>query len=326
MTDWVQNIFDTEPVIRIGISGCLLGERIRYDGDHAHDSLVTTTFSPFVEWVSVCPEMEIGMGTPREPIRLVQTGDTVRLLGIESGTDYTGKMRLYAVERINLLAQSNLHGYILKRNSPSCGLEQVRVFNQNGVPIKTGAGMFAGQLMRQLPLLPVEEETGLQEPARLQNFVERIFAYYRLQRFLAADPSPGALVEFHTRHKLTLMSHHQERYREAGRLVAEMTPANQEILLPEYTRHFMKTLEVRVSRKNHTNVLNHTIGYFKDFLETDDKLELVGIIDRYRKGLVPLAVPLTLINHHLRRYPVEWLEKQVYLNPYPAEQKLRYML
>lgn len=321
-----SQIAESDPLIRIGISSCLLGEKVRYNGKDAYDPLVTDTLAPYVEWVPVCPEMEIGMGTPREPIHLIHTNRGIRLMGIESDTDYTEQMKSYAKERVHLLEQFGIQGYILKTKSPSCGMEQVRVYDPGNQPIKTGPGMYTANLLKQIPLLPVEDEERFRDRAIRDNFIERVFAYYRVQQFLTGTPTPAGLVDFHTRHKLTILSHHQVRYREAGRLVSEAGSANLDVLLPEYTRHFMKTLEVPATRKNHTNVLNHAIGYFKDFLETDDKLEMVGVVDRYRKGLVPLVVPLTLIKHHLRQHPVEWLEKQVYLNPFPTEQKLRYLV
>ncbi len=323
MTDWERFTFEESPDVRVGISSCLLGEMVRYNGGHAHDSFVTTTLGPYVTWVPICPEVDLGMGTPRETIRLERSEDGIILRAPDSGTDYTEKMHSYAVSRTEQLAGENIHGYILKKNSPSCGMERVKVFDKNGVPHREGRGLFAEQLISRFPLLPVEEEGRLRDTTLRENFIERLFAHYRLQGLLSQDPSAGDMVSFHTRHKLTLMSHHQERYRELGRLVAQAGTMEKNDFLGQYAYEFMKTLEVHANRKNHTNVLHHIIGFFKDELDSEDKAELVETIDRYRNNLIPLIVPLTLINHHLRRHPVDWLLSQVYLHPYPQELRLR---
>lgn len=324
MTEWEKITFDENPDIRIGISSCLLGENVRFNGGHAHDSFTTTTLGPYVEWHPICPEVDIGMGTPRENIRLVRDGkDTIRLIGPKSGTDYTERMRVYARERTDSLTDEGLHGYILKKNSPSCGMERVKVYDQNDVPQRTGRGLFASALIDRFPHLPVEEEGRLRDTHIRENFIERIFAYYRLQKFLESAPSTGDLVEFHTRHKLTMLSHNQERYREMGRLVAGAGEQDPETVLENYASKYMHTLKSHATRENHTNVLHHILGYFKDDIDRGDKEELVSVIDNYREGLVPLVVPLTLLKHHLRRHTVGWLENQVYLTPYPKEFMLR---
>jgi len=326
MTDWEKFTFEAAPSIRVGISSCLLGEAVRYNGGHAHDSFVTTILGPFVEWIPICPEMDIGMGTPREAIRLVRANGEVRLIGQQSDTDYTDRMQEYARDRTEKLASSPLHGYILKKDSPSCGMERVRLYDKNGVASRNGTGMFAEQLKHRFPLLPIEEEGRLRDIALRENFIERLFAFYRLQQFLGGQPGPGDLVEYHTRHKLTFLSHHQERYRELGRLVSEAGGREFPALLQDYSEQFMQTLEIHATRKNHANVLHHILGYFKDSLESGDKQEMVAVIDDYRRGLLPLIVPMTLLTHHLRRHPVDWLAKQVYLHPYPPELKLRNLI
>jgi len=323
MTDWEKFTFEAKPEIRVGISSCLLGEMVRFNGGHAHDSFLTTALGQYFRWIPVCPEVEVGMGTPRENVRLVDGENSPRMIAPKSGTDWTDRMRSYANNRVSELESENLHGFILKKDSPSCGMERVRVYGKNDIPHKDGTGLFAAELMRHFPLLPVEEEGRLRDSHLRENFVERVFAYYRLQRFLADTPAPSDLVEFHTRHKLTLMSHHQEKYRDLGRLVAQAGEADFEKLLVDYGQQFMEALKVKATPKNHTNVLHHTMGYFKKELDASDKQELVDVIEDYRTGLVPLIVPITLIKHHLRRIPVEWLDKQVYLNPYPYELKLR---
>jgi len=327
MTDWMSITFNEKPTVRIGISSCLLGELVRLNGGHAHDSFTTTTLGPFVEWLPICPEVDIGMGTPRENIRLIRDEENnIRLSGPKSGTDYTERMQLYARERVEQLANEHIHGYILKKNSPSCGMERVKVYDQNDVPQRNGTGLFSRELMARFPLLPVEEEGRLRDNHLRENFIERVFAYYRLLQFLGSNPTPGTLVDFHTRHKLTMLSHNQERYREMGRLVAEAGTMDFQSTLDEYANQFMRTLTIHATRSNHTNVLHHIIGYFTDQLDRADTEELISIIEKYRSGHLPLIVPVTLINHHLRRHPVEWLQKQVYLTPYPPELKLRNLI
>ncbi len=327
MTEWKNFTFDENPVIRVGISSCLLGEMVRYNGGHAHDSFTTTMLGPYVEWVPVCPEVEIGMGAPRENVRLTWNGrDQVLLIGPKSGTDYTGRMVSFSEQYITELAGERIHGYILKKNSPTCGMERVKIYDENAVPQRNGTGLFATELLARFPLLPVEEEGRLRDIHLRENFIERVFAYYRIQEFLAGNPSPGDLVGFHTRHKLTLLSHHQERYRELGRLVADAGNAEMEFLAEQYATQFMTTSQIHATRQNHTNVLHHILGYFTENLDPGDKEEMVSTIDNYHQGLLPLIVPLTLLKHHLRRHPVDWLETQVYLTPYPRELKLRNLL
>ena len=323
MTDWEKFTFETNPNIRVGISSCLLGEEVRYNGGHAHDSFVTTMLGQYFEWVDICPEMDIGMGTPRENIRLVNTDGTLRVIAPKSGTDYTEKMQTYAVAKTEELSQVPLHGYILKKNSPTCGMERVRIYDKNSVPRKNGVGVFAAQLMEQFPLLPMEEEGRLRDNNLRESFIERVFAYYRLKRFLGENPEPGDLVEFHTRHKLTFLSHNQEAYREMGRMVANAGESDLDSLLDEYTTKYMEALKIHANAKKHTNVLHHILGYFKNDLDANEKEEMVSIIDQYREGILPLIVPVTLLKHHLMRHPDPWLEKQVYLHPYPQELKLR---
>jgi len=197
------------------------------------------------------------------------------------------------------------------------------VFDKNGVPHRDGVGMFASRLLERFPLLPVEEEGRLRDHNLRENFIERVFAYYRLQRFLSEDPNPGYLVEFHTRHKLTFLSHNQEAYREMGRLVANAGDSDFQSVVAQYEELYMSTLQIQANRKKHTNVLHHILGYFKNDLTPDEKQEMVDIIDQYRDSIIPLIVPITLLNHHLMKHPVDWLQKQVYLHPYPPELKLR---
>ncbi|MCF7805145.1 MAG: DUF523 and DUF1722 domain-containing protein [Candidatus Marinimicrobia bacterium] len=322
MTDWKKLPFEASAEIRVGISSCLLGEEVRVNGGHAHDSFITSVLGQYFSWVPIYPEVDIGMGTQRETIRLENENDSIHLRAPKSGTDYTEKIKSYADERIVHLSEQPLHGYILKKYSPSCGMERVRVYDENDVPTRTGRGVFARALMEKFPLLPVEEEGRLRYAHFRENFVERVFAYYRLQQFLSATPQPGELVEFHTRHKLTLMAHHQDRYRELGRIAAKAGTGDFTVLLDEYSSFFMETMAIPATAKNHTNVLQHALGYFRQYLDSPDRQEMADYISDYRSGSVPLIVPITMMKHHLRKYPIKWLEKQVYFHPYPPELKL----
>ncbi len=312
------------PSLRLGVSACLLGEQVRYDGGHKRDLFLLNTLGAFVQWVPVCPEVEIGLGTPREAIRLVGDVDDPRLVGVKSGRDLTDTMRMWARGQLEGLAALRLHGYVLKKNSPSCGLFRVRVYDHNDVPARTGRGIYADELVKRLPLMPVEEEGRLHDMPLRENFIGRVIAYYRWTRLLDEDPTPGGLVRFHTAHKMTLMAHDPAAQRALGRIVAGAGDGEWEAIAGAYGQGFMAALGKLATAKRHTNVLQHLMGYLKDDLSREDKAELLGLIEDYRLGLVPLVVPLTLLKHHLRRHDVpDWMHRQVYLNPYPKELMLR---
>ena len=309
--------------IRIGISQCLLGEKVRFDGGHKRDAFLVDTFGRFVEWVPVCPEVDIGLGTPREPIRLARRDGEIRLVGVKSDTDHTAAMTAYAARKADELAGAGLHGYVLKKDSPSCGMERVKIYDPHGAPARAGRGLFAEALVARLPILPVEEEGRLSDPRLRDNFVERVFAYVRLRAFFAPRWTVGGLVRFHTAHKMALLAHSPELYAELGRLVARARSVGRTELETRYRGLFMDALAKMATTRKHTNVLQHVAGHFKDVLDADEKQELLGSIEDYRRGLVPLVVPLTLIKHHVRRHKVEYLAGQVYLDPHPKELMLR---
>ena len=309
--------------IRIGVSSCLLGNQVRYDGGHKRDAFLVETFGQYVEWVAVCPEVEIGLGTPRPTLRLECNGHDVRLVMPQSGADHTEAMRAFARRRVAVLAQHNLCGYVLKKDSPSCGMERVNVYGAGALPAKTGRGLFADALMRRYPLLPIEEEGRLNDPLLRDNFVERVFAYRRLRTFFSRRWTNGALVAFHTTHKLQLMAHAPSLYEQLGRLVANPAVLKPAALRAQYESQFMQALAVPATRKRHTNVLQHIAGYFKRQLNGAARHELASLIEDYRRGLVPLVVPLTLIRHYVRRFDVGYLKGQVYLDPHPKELMLR---
>lgn len=309
--------------IRIGISLCLLGEKVRFDGGHKRDAFIVETLGKFFTWVPVCPEMEIGLGTPRETLRLEGTPEAPRLIAAKSHNDLTESMLHYADNRVRDLSDLNLHGYILKKNSPSCGMERVRVYNPKGSPLRKGRGLFAKTLIDYCPLLPVEEEGRLQDMRLRENFIERVFAYYRWQEMLAKQPATGDLVRFHTQHKLTLMAHSRRHYQALGRLTAQAGNMDLNKLLHDYGETFMAALALKATPKKHANVLYHLLGYLKRSIDTADKEEAIMLIEAYRQEQLPLIVPLTLLQHHFRRYPVPWVAEQTYLHPYPSELMLR---
>jgi uncharacterized protein YbgA (DUF1722 family)/uncharacterized protein YbbK (DUF523 family) len=313
-----------EPTICLGVSTCLLGERVRYDGGHKRDLFLVNTLGRYVEWVPVCPEFEIGLGVPRESLRLVGDPEAPRLIAPKSGQDHTERMQTWARERLEELAAVKLHGFVFKKNSPSSGLFRVRVYNDKGMPRRVGMGIFPREVMKRFPLLPLEEEGRLHDMRLRENFIERIFIHYRWTCLLEKEPTPGGLVRFHTAHKLTLMAHSPSHYQEMGRLVAQAGSLPWEEMVETYGRLLMEGLKVLGTPGKHTNVLQHLMGFLKDALSKEDKAELLGLIEDYRQGLVPLIVPLTLLQHHLHRHPVpDWVHQQVYLNPYPKELMLR---
>ena len=309
--------------LRIGISMCLLGENVRYDGGHKRDPFVTGVLSRFVEFVAVCPEMDVGLGVPREPIRLVDVGGRVRLRGVKSETDHTVAMQRYSRRKARELARLDLCGYILKKDSPSCGMERVRVYAARGGVRRSGTGMFAAALLAAFPDLPVEEEGRLQDARLRENFVERVFAYRRLQQLFAAGWRPGDLVRFHTVEKLLLLAHDPAAYRALGRQVAAVRARPRSEVESSYRSAFMQALRKRATPAKHGNVLQHILGHFRSRAGSADRQELASLIEDYRRGLVPLVVPVTLVRHLVRVHGVPYLQNQTYLEPHPKELMLR---
>lgn len=308
---------------KIGISACLLGQKVRYDGGDKRDYFLTETFGRYVEWIPVCPEMELGMGVPREPVRLVGGASSPRLIAERSGKDWTEAMNAFAAKRIHHLGTLGLAGYILKKNSPSCGMERVRLYPKAGAPLRQGRGLFAAALMGGLGSLPVEEEGRLNDPKLRENFIERVFAYHRWQQLTAARKSVGKLVQFHTRHKLLLLAHSEAHYRRLGRIVAEMSQRSPGEVYRLYAQSFMAALAVHATAKKHANVLEHMAGYFSRHLTAQERQELTHLIADFRREIFPLIVPLTLIRHYVTKYEVTYLKEQVYLEPSPKELMLR---
>jgi uncharacterized protein YbgA (DUF1722 family)/uncharacterized protein YbbK (DUF523 family) len=316
---------DPQGRIRVGISSCLLGENVRFDGGHKREPYLVETLGRWFEWVPVCPEMEIGLGAPRESLRLIGKPGDPRLVAPASGSDHTDAMKAYARSRLRQLAGAGLHGYVLKKDSPTCGLFRVRVYpgGKGTSPTRDGAGLFAKALVEALPELPVEEEGRLNDMPLRENFIERVFAHRRWTEFLAKRPRAKDLVAFHAAEKMTLLAHSPEGQRELGRIVAKAGGADFGRTLEAYGLAFLEVLRQRSTARKHANVLQHLLGFLKETVDPDSRRELAERIEEYRKGLVPLVVPLTLLNHHFRRNPVEWVAGQSYLRPYPAELMLR---
>lgn len=308
---------------RIGVSACLLGQEVRFDGGHKRDAFLLGTFGRWVEWVPVCPEVELGLGIPRDTLRLQRHDGAVRLVAPKSGLDHTEAMRAYACQRVEALAPLALSGYVLKKDSPSCGLERVRVYPEHGAPERNGRGLFAEALLARFPHLPVEEEGRLSDARLRDNFVERVFAYRRLHALFESSCALGALVAFHTAHKLLLLAHSPRAYAELGRLVAAAARLSRDELQARYEAGFMAALATLASPRKHANVLQHMLGHLRPALAAADRDELLATIEDHRLGLLPLIVPVTLLRHHARRLGNAYLLGQVYLDPHPKELMLR---
>jgi uncharacterized protein YbgA (DUF1722 family)/uncharacterized protein YbbK (DUF523 family) len=313
-----------EKTIKIGVSSCLLGKEVRYNGGHSHDRYITGTLGQYFSFVDVCPEVEAGLGIPREAMRLVGDPAAPRLLASKSGRDFTDTLNTWARKRVQELAAENLCGFIFKSRSPSSGMERVKVYTENGFPgSNKGVGLFARAFMARFPLLPVEEEGRLHDPALRENFIERIFALKRWRQVAEQRKSRGRIVAFHTGHKLQIMSHSLQHYRDMGRHVARVKETDLAVLYEKYEAMLMQALSLQATVKKNVNVLQHMAGYFKKMLSSDEKQELQEVIELYHRNFTPLIVPVTLINHYVRKYGQEYLQNQHYLNPHPIELKLR---
>lgn len=309
--------------IKVGISACLLGEKVRYDGGHKWDRFITGTLGKYVDFVPVCPEVGCGLGVPREPLHLAGDPGRPRLVTVRTGVDHTERLLSWAHRRLKELEAYGLCGFIFKSDSPSSGMERVKVYNKQGLPEKKGVGIFARIFMEHFPLLPVEDEGRLHDPHLRENFIERLFSLQRWRETAAQKPGLGKLLDFHTRQKLLLLSHSPQHYRLMGNLVAR----GKEILITDFYSQYqtllMEALRLKTTIKKNTNVLYHLMGYFKKTLSEDEKQELLEIIDYYAQGQLPLIVPITLINHYVRKYQQPYLKEQYYLNRHPLDLQLR---
>ena len=323
MPNHLQNNYETGlGTVRLGVSACLLGARVRFDGGHKRNRYLIDELGAHFEFVPFCPEVAIGMGTLRPSIRLVGDVEAPRALGSrDDGLDVTDALQAYSANRARRL--EGLSGFIFKKDSPSCGMERVKVYSDKGMPQREGVGIFARAVQQANPLLPVEEEGRLNDSTLRENFVSRVFVYARWQALRQQGLTKKGLLDFHTRHKLLLMAHSPVAYRELGRLLARLDNASLDGLADRYIERIMQVLKTPANRKRHVNVLQHVLGYLRKHVDAVNRADLVDVIDDYRLGMVPLVVPVTLLQHHFRSNPHPWISRQVYMNPHPRELLLR---
>jgi uncharacterized protein YbgA (DUF1722 family)/uncharacterized protein YbbK (DUF523 family) len=308
--------------IALGVSSCLLGEKVRYDGGHKHDRYITDTLGRFFRFVPVCPEVGCGLSIPREAMRLEGDPAEPRLVTNRTGIDLTERMLDFCRRKVVELEKEGLCGFIFKKDSPSSGLFRVKVYT-GGMPVKTGRGLFADALVKHFPLLPVEEEGRLYDMNLRENFIERVFAFRSWKDFLLGPCGMGELVAYHTCRKLQIMAHSPEIYREMGKLVANGKRMDRDDLLARYRELLLRALSLHATVKKNTNVLSHIMGYFKKRLTFGEKEELLEILRQYHDQLLPLIVPITLLKHYVNKYDQGYLKSQSYLNPHPMELMLR---
>ncbi|MDC5805929.1 2-thiouracil desulfurase family protein [Vibrio europaeus] len=312
--------------IKIGISSCVLGERVRFDSGHKLSKFVTKELTPYFEFVPVCPEVGSGMPVPRPTIRLMSNEDRISLVETKEPTkEHTQAVTDYSKSKVVELEREQLCGYIVCAKSPTCGMERVKVYKKNSAE-NVGVGLYTNELMKAMPWLPVEEDGRLNDPVLKENFITRIYTLKDFYDSIGDEPTRGKIVAFHSRYKLTLMAHHPTSYKELGKLVANVKDYDIEEFYKRYRQGLMAAMTHRASRKNNTNVLMHLQGYFKRALSRSQKKELVQVIEDYRVGLLPLLAPLTLIKHYLAAHPDSYLENQAFLQPHPQELRLRYGL
>ncbi|MBN1211848.1 MAG: DUF523 and DUF1722 domain-containing protein [candidate division Zixibacteria bacterium] len=309
--------------IKVGISTCLLGQKVRFDGGHKHDRYITDILGEYFEFIPVCPEVAVGMGTPREAVRLQGDVEVPRMVGVRSGKDWTDPMNDYSRKRVKLFRIQPVSGYILKKDSPSCGMERVRVYSTTGMPARNGRGLYAMELIKQYPLLPIEEEGRLNDVKLRENFIVRVFAYDRLQNLFNDSYKRGDLVKFHTVHKYLLLAHSPECYKQLGKLVADIKKHAPAEMRDRYSELFITALTYKTTTRKNVNVLQHILGFLKKHLTDFEKRDILRVIEDYHKEMVPLIVPLTLLRHYLEKYEVAYIRDQVYLNPHPKELMLR---
>lgn len=309
--------------IKLGISACLLGQPVRYDGGHKSDRFLTDVLGRHAEYTAVCPEVECGLPVPREPMRLEGDPKSPRLITIGSRIDLTGKILTWSRHRLEELESEQLCGFIFKSGSPSSGMERVNVFDASGILRKTGIGIFAHEFMKHFPMMPAEDDVRLQDQDVRENFIVRAFAYRRLLDLLARGKNLAALIDFHSRHKLLFMAHSPKLYRELGRLVSAGKHDPIEELYDRYSQLMTAALKLKATTPKNTNVLQHMTGYFKKLISPGEKRELCDAVDQYHSGHIPLLIPLTLLNYYARKFDQSYLLSQYYLNPDPLELLMR---
>jgi len=309
--------------IRIGVSKCLLGEPVRYDGQHKHDHFITDTLGRYFDYVGVCPEVECGLGVPRETMRLVGDPASPRLVTTRTGLDLTARMQAWIDRRVVELEKEDLGGYIFKSRSPSSGMENVKVYNDKGGVAGKAPGLFGKAFMAHFPTLPCEDEGRLNDPDLRENFIERVFTLWRFRQAVRASPTLATLMTFHARNKLLIQSHNEALMREMGRELAGLKAREARARIPRYEAKLMRALKTLATVRKHTNILQHMLGYLRDALDEADRKELAAIIEDYHRELVPLIVPVTMLKHYVEKHGIAYLQDQYYLNPHPLELKLR---
>jgi uncharacterized protein YbgA (DUF1722 family)/uncharacterized protein YbbK (DUF523 family) len=309
-------------LIPMGVSSCLLGTKVRYHGGHAKDSYITDTLGVFFRFFPVCPEVECGLGVPRETLRLEGNPKHPCLITTQTKIDHTSRMHSWIQTRLIEFNNEDICGFIFKKKSPSCGLFRMKIYPPKGPPSLNGVGLFARAFTERFPRIPVEEEGRLNDAALRENFIERVFVLQRWREHLKSGYSKAGLVEFHARHKLLILSHSTTMYKEMGRWVATMKDPIQEVY-DQYEELLLTAMALKATVSKHANVLQHMLGYFKRHLSANEKQEMIELIDGFRNGHFPLIVPVTTFNHYAKKYGEMYLANQVYLNPHPVELKLR---
>jgi uncharacterized protein YbgA (DUF1722 family)/uncharacterized protein YbbK (DUF523 family) len=311
--------------IKIGVSSCLVGEKVRWNGEHKQDRFVREVLAGYFEYVPVCPEVEVGMGVPRETVTLFGTLENIQMISKKTRTDWTKDMRHYIKGRINQLTRDDLCGYIFKSKSPSCGLGRVPVYTEiESSKVRHGNGMFADAFIEQFPWVPTEDEGRLNDPGIRENFIVRVFSFNRLQTcLLQKKATSGTLVKFHTQHKFLLLGHSRKHYQALGRIVADAKGKAWSQVLQSYASTFMEALALKSTPKKNTDVLLHMMGFLKKLLSGAEKKDILETIEDYRQELIPLVVPLTLVRHYVKKFKIDYLQDQIYLNPHPKELMLR---
>ncbi len=309
--------------IKIGLSSCLLGKPVRYDGQHKHDHYITDTLGPYFEFVGVCPEVECGMTVPRESMRLVGDPANPRLLTTRTEIDHTERMLNWAARRVKELEHEGLQGFIFKSRSPSSGMENVKVYNAKGMVGGKSPGLFGKAFMEHFPTLPCEDEGRLNDPDLRENFIERVFTLWRFRQAVGTAPTLAALMTFQARNKLLIQAHNEALVREMGRELASLNPRQARAHIPIYEAKLMRAMKTLATVRKHTNILQHMLGYLRGLADEPDRKELADIIEQYHTGLIPLIVPVTMLRHYVFKHNIEYLKDQYYLAPHPMELKLR---
>lgn len=309
--------------MRLGVSACLVGDEVRYDGGHRRYPYLVEVLARYFTLVKVCPEVEVGMSTPRETVRLEGRAEAPRMIASETSRDWTPEMNRWSRTRVRDLKTEDLCGFVFKKNSPSCGVFGVEVFDDKGRPAESGSGLFALEFRRKNPLVPVEDEGRLEDPFLRENFLERVFAYHRLNKVFAGRWKRRSVVDFHSREKYLLMAHSPKHFKQLEQLVVTIGGRPSGEFKTLYMAGFMEAVAVKATRARHAKVMRSLVVCLRDHLTALENARVVGLIEQYRSGLIPLVVPLTLLAYFSELHEVPSLAGQTYLHPHPSELMLR---